>query len=156
MTPRQAREMIDKKVEELDNMAKGAALATGTTVEIDHYGECQPGVAVGALNDLVFQYAVDYGGINIGERRVPRHWEETGFATLVVPGAHVTIGTEGIPEAAGHSQASADITITEAGHSNLILTAKVMAASGLRLLMEPELREKAKAEHAKLVEEYNK
>ena len=156
MTPREAREMIDKKVEELDDMAKGAALATDTTVEIDHYSECQPGVSVGTLNDLAFQYAVDYGGINIGERQVPRHWEETGFATLVVPGVHVTIGTEGIPEAAGHSQASADISVSEAGHKNLILTAKVMAASGLRLLMEPELREKAKAEHAKLVEEYNK
>jgi hypothetical protein len=65
--------MIDKKVEELDNMAKGAALATDTTVEIDHYGECRPGVSVGTLNDLVLQYAVDYGGINIGKRQVPRH-----------------------------------------------------------------------------------
>jgi hypothetical protein len=31
-----------------------------------------------------------------------------------------------------------------------------MAASALRLLMDPELREKAKTEHAKWVEEYNK
>jgi hypothetical protein len=74
----------------------------------------------------------------------------------VVPGGHVSIGTEGIPEVAGHSQANADITVSEAGHKNLVLTAKVMAASGLRLLKEPELREKAKAEHSKLVEEYHK
>lgn len=87
MSPRKARDMIEKKVEELDNMAKAAALATGTKVDIDHYGEYNPGIAVAVLNDVVFQYAVDYGGVNIGERVVPRHWEETGFGTLVVPGA---------------------------------------------------------------------
>lgn len=156
LTPRQAREKIEKKVEALDNMARGAALATNTTVDIDHYGEYNPGIAVGVLNDIVFQYAVDYGGVRIGERKVPRHWEETGFGTLVVPGAHVGIGVEGIPEAAGHSQENADITISEAGHRALVLTAKVMAAAALRLCLDPDLQKKAKQEHASWLEKYNK
>jgi len=157
MNPGHASEMIAAKVEELDNMARGAALATGTTVDIDHYGAYKPGISVGTLNDIVFQYAVDYGGINIGERKVPRQWEETGFGTIVVPGAHVSIGTEGLPEeVAGHSQENADITISEAGHQSLILTAKVMAASALRLFLDPELRERATTEHASWVEEYNR
>lgn len=156
MSPAQAGEKIAAKVEELDNMARGAAMSTGATVDIDHYGEYKPGISVGTLNDITFQYAVDYGGVNVGERRVPRQWEETGFATIVVPGAHVSIGTEGIPEAAGHSQENADITVSEAGHRSLILTAKVMAASALRLIMDPELREEATAEHARWVEEYNR
>ncbi len=87
---------------------------------------------------------------------MPRHWEETGFATLVVPGAHVSIGTEGIPETAGHSQENADITLSPEGHKSLILTSKVMAATALRLLMDPELRTKAKEEHAEWLEKYNK
>jgi hypothetical protein len=99
---------------------------------------------------------VDYGGIRIGERQVPRHWEETGFATLVVPGAHVGIGTEGIPSAAGHSLESAEITLSEAGHNSLILTAKVMGAAGLRLLMDSDLRKKAKEEHARWLDKYHK
>jgi amidohydrolase len=156
MSPGNANEMIAAKVEELDNMAKGAALATGTTVDIAHYGSYKPGISVGTLNDIVFQYAVDYGGINVGERRVPRQWEETGSATIVVPGAHVSIGTEGLPEVAGHSQENADISLTDAGHRSLILTTKVMAASALRLVMDPELRAKATDEHARWVEEYNK
>ncbi len=157
LTPKRAREMIEKKVEALDNMAKAAALATETTVDIDHYGEYQPGIAVGIINDIVFQYGVEYEGVGIGERTVPRHWEETGFATLVVPGAHVGIGTEGLSgRVAGHSQENADITISEAGHKSLILTAKVMAASGLRLLMDKELRDQATAEHAEWLEKYNK
>lgn len=156
MSPNRAREMMEEKVGKLDDMAKGAALATGTTVDIDHYGEYRPGIAVGALNDVVFQYAVDYGGVNIGERAVPRHWEETGFGTLLVPGAHVSIGTDGIPEVPGHSQENANITITPEGHASLILAAKVMASAALRLVMSPELRDKAKKEHALWVEIYNK
>jgi amidohydrolase len=155
MSPRKAREKIESKVEALDNMAKGCALATGTTVDIDHYGEYNPGISVGVLNDMVFQYALVYGGVNIGERKVPRHWEETGFATLKVPGAHVSIGTEGLPPAAGHSQESADITINPAGHKSLVLTAKVMGAVALRLILDEKLRDSAKNEHAEWQKKYN-
>jgi amidohydrolase len=155
MSPKKAMEMMKAKVKELDDMARGAAMATGTTVDIDHYGEYRPGIAVGTLNDIVFQYAVDYGGIKIGKRAVPRNWEETGFGTIAVPGAWVGIGTEDIPEVAGHSKESADITISPAGHKSLILTSKVMAAAALRLFMDPDLRQIAKAEHTSWVEKYN-
>jgi amidohydrolase len=153
--PKKAKEMIEEKVSELDNMAKGAALATGTMVDIDHYGEYIPGISVGVLNDIAFHYAVKYGGMNIEERKVPNQWEETGFATLLIPGVHVSIGTKGIPEAAGHSQDNADITISPEGHSSLVLTAKVMGATALRLIMDAELQEKAKAEHAMWLKKYN-
>ena len=68
---------------------------------------------------------------------------------------HVSIGTEDIPSVAGHSHESADITISPAGHKSLILTSKVMAASGLRLVMSEELRKKAKAEHSMWLKKYN-
>ncbi len=154
VSPKKAKEMIEEKVTELDNMAKGAALATGTTVDIDHYGEYIPGVGVGVLNDIAFHYAIKYGGINIEERKVPGQWEETGFATLLIPGVHVSIGTEGIPEVAGHSQENAQITISPEGHNSSILTAKVMGATALRLIMDKELREKAKTEHAMWLKKY--
>ncbi|MFC1553656.1 peptidase dimerization domain-containing protein [candidate division KSB1 bacterium] len=156
MSPKAARAKIARKVDELDKAAEGVAMATGTTVEIDHYGEYIPGVSVGILNDLMFQYAVDYGGINIGERNVPNQWEETGFGTIKVPGINVSIGVDGIADAAGHSQENADITISPAGHKALIKTSKVMAASALRFLMDPEIRRKAKEEHQDLVGKYNK
>jgi len=156
MSPRMAKELITKKVEQIDNIAKGAALATGTIVDIEHYGECVPGISVGILNDLEFQYAGEYGGINIGDAKMAKCWEETGFASLKVPGVWATIGTDGIPEIAGHSQESADVTISPEGHKSAISTAKVMAAVHLRLLMEPEVRRKAKEEHEKWLKEYNK
>ncbi len=155
LTPRQAREKVNKKVEALEKMAEAAALATGTEVDIVHYGEYNPGIAVGVLNDMAFQYAVEYGGIKIGTRAVPRHWEETGFGTLVVPGVHISIGTEGIAEVPGHSQENADITVSAAGHESLILTSKVMAAVGLRLVLDTALLRQAKEEHQEWVKKYN-
>jgi metal-dependent amidase/aminoacylase/carboxypeptidase family protein len=154
LSPREAGEKVKQKVEALDKMAEAAAMATGTEVDIVHYGEYNPGIAVGVLNDVAFQYAVDYGGIGIDKRAVPRHWEETGFGTLVVPGVHISIGTEDIPKVAGHSQDSADITISEAGHKSLILTSKVMAAVGLRLILDEKIRKKAKLEHAEWLKKY--
>lgn len=138
----------------MDNVARGAALMTGTTVDIDRYGDYDPGVSVGTMSDVMFQYAVDYGGINARESRFPGQWEETGAVTLVMPGVQARIGTEGILEAAGHSQEHADITTTGAGHRSLLLTSKVMAATALRLIMDPGVAAQAKAEHAALVATY--
>jgi hypothetical protein len=156
VSPKKAGETIAAKVAELDNMARGSALSTGTTVDIDHYGEYVPGVGVGTLEDIAFQYAVDYGGVRIGERGVPNQWEETGFGTLLVPGVHIGIGTEDTAEVPGHSQANADLGVSPAGNRSLILTTKVMAATGLRLLRDSGLRDKAKAEHTRWAEAYNK
>ena len=130
-------------------------MATGTTVDIDHYGEYVPGISVAALNDISFFYEAEYGGIKLGRQSVPRFWEETGFATIEIPGCHPGIAIEGIPRAAGHSQDAADITVSDAGHKALIQTARVVAAVNLRLLLDAELREKAKAEHAMWKEKYN-
>jgi hypothetical protein len=58
----------------------------------------------------------------------------------------------GVPEVAGHSYENAAITISPEGHKGLVQTSKIGAAVALRLLTEPELREKVKQEHAQWVE----
>ena len=86
---------------------------------------------------------------------MPRQWEETGFASLLIPGVSVGVGAEDIPEVAGHHQDNADITISPAGHKSLILTSKVMGAVALRLAMDAEIRQRAKEEHAMWLKKYN-
>ncbi len=49
VSPKKAGEMIDAKVAQLDAAAKGCAMATGTTVDIDHYGDYKPGIGVGVV-----------------------------------------------------------------------------------------------------------
>jgi amidohydrolase len=155
MSPGQARKMTEEKVVQIDNIAKGAALATGTKLDIETTNEGDPGISVGILNYIQFHYAVEYGGINIKESKMPNSWDETGRATLVVPGVDVSIGTEGIPKITGHSKENADLSLSPEGHKSLIMTSKVMGATALRLVMDPVLRDKAKAEHINWVKKYN-
>jgi len=155
MSPAEARALIEKKVEQMNNAARGAALATGAQVEIDRYGTYVPSVSVGVMADLRFRYAVGYGGRKIDHSQMPAAWEETGTLTVQVPGIGVHVGNPDIQEAPGHSRLNADITISPAGHENLQLTAKTMAATALRLVMDPEMAKKVKDEHAMWVAKYN-
>lgn len=160
VSPKKAGQMIDAKVEQLKNIAKGAALATGTTVEIDLYGTYVPGISVGAFNDLAFQYAIEYGGINIREKPKPADdggWDETGMASVLVPGTQVKIGVEGCAseKTPGHSMENANITISPQGHKGVVLTGKVMGATGLRLALDPEMQKKIKAEFDMWLKKYN-
>src|SRR5580698_8470231 len=50
-----------------DNAARAAALATGTKVKIDNYGQDRDGISVGALSELAFAYMKKYGGRNVQE-----------------------------------------------------------------------------------------
>jgi amidohydrolase len=160
VSPKRAQEMIDAKVEQLNNIARGAAQATGTKVEIDLYGKYVPGISVGALNDVGFQYAIEYGGIDVRPKAIPPDaggWDETGMASKLVPGLQVKIGTEGgcTEKTPGHSTENANITITEQGHKGLILIGKVMSATGLRLVLDPAIRQKVNAEFEMWKKKYN-
>ena len=160
VSPKKQGELIDAKVEQLKNVARGAALATNCKVDIDPYGTYVPGISVGAFNDLAFQYAIEYGGINVKEKPKPADnggWDETGLASIQVPGTQVSIGVEGCRSDAtpGHSPENAKITITEQGHKGVVLTGKAMGATGLRLAVDPEMQKKVKAEFDMWLKKYN-
>ncbi|MFO8059978.1 MAG: peptidase dimerization domain-containing protein, partial [Bacillota bacterium] len=155
VSPRAAREMIRAKVEQMHDAARGAALATGTSVDIDHTGSYVPSISVGAFHRLQFEYAVQYGGVNLTEKKVPKAFEETGFMSLKVPGLHVSMGIEGVPKTTGHSRENADLTVTAEGHRALESLTRVMAAVGLRLLMDSKVRDEIRTEHASWLEKYH-
>ena len=75
----------------------------------------------------------------------------------LVPGVQVKVGVEGgcTEKTPGHSMENANITITEQGHKGLILIGKVMAATGLRLFLDPEVRQKVKTEFEMWKQKYN-
>ena len=49
----------------VDNAARAAALATGTKVKIDHYGQNRDGIGVGSLGEVAFAYMKKYGGTGV-------------------------------------------------------------------------------------------
>ena len=70
-----------------DNAAKAAALATGTKVKIDNYGQDRDGISVATLDELGFAYMKMYGATHVNpEPAKPQGYEETGSLSSAIPG----------------------------------------------------------------------
>ena len=143
-------EAIRKKQEQVDTIAKGAAMATFTEVKIRHYGTDTNGIEDGWLQALAWHYTRAYGDAEAISEELgdPTGWDESGIGAVNVPGVQVKAAVAGIPEVAGHSYENAAITISPEGHKGLVQTAKIGAAVALRLFTDPNLRAQVNEEHA--------
>lgn len=130
------------------NAAHAAALATGTRVSIDRYGEYRDGITLGSLEELVFAYAKNLGAANIvDEPQRPAGYEETGFVTRDIPGVSVGVFSSPAP---GHSYERWEDSMKPVGHEGFILDAKIMAAVLHDFLADAAFRETVRREHAEM------
>jgi amidohydrolase len=128
------------------NAARAAALATGTTVEIELYGEYRDGITLGTLEELGFAYAKELGAPAINdEPQRPAGYEETGFVTRDIPGLSVGVFSSSAP---GHSYGRWKDSMTEVGHTGFLFDAKIMAAVLFDYLENPAFRAAVDREHA--------
>ncbi|HEY2016470.1 MAG TPA: peptidase dimerization domain-containing protein, partial [Bryobacteraceae bacterium] len=73
--------------EAVDNAARAAALATGTKVKIDNYGQARDGISVSTLGEVGFAHMKRFGATGIAEAPgKPQGYEETGTVSSVIPG----------------------------------------------------------------------
>jgi len=137
------------------NAARAAALATGTEVEIELYGEYRDGITLGTLEELGFAYAKELGAPNLTEEpQRPAGYEETGFVTRDVPGLSVGVYSSSAP---GHSYGRWKDSMTEVGHTGFLLDAKIMAAVLHDWLEDADFRAAVSREHgtmAGLLDDY--
>lgn len=130
------------------NAARAAALATGTKVTIDRYGEYRDGITVGSLEELVYAYAGKLGAPRMNaEPNRPDGYEETGFLTRDIPGVSVGIFSSPAP---GHSYERWEDSMKEVGHTGFLLDARIMAGVLYHFLSDAPFRETVKAEHKAL------
>jgi len=130
------------------NAARAAALATGTEVEIELYGEYRDGITLGTLEELGFAYAKQLGAPNITEEpQRPAGYEETGFVTRDVPGLSVGVFSSSAP---GHSYGRWKDSMTEVGHTGFLLDAKIMAAVLFDYLEDAGFRAAVAKEHGEM------
>jgi amidohydrolase len=127
------------------NAARAAALATGTKVTIDRYGEYRDGITLGSLEELVFAYAKELGASHIVEEaQRPAGYEETGFVTRDIPGVGVSVFSSPAP---GHSYERFQDSLKPVGHQGFLLDAKIMAAVLHDFLTDARFRETVAREH---------
>jgi len=110
----------------VDDAARAAALATGTKVKIDHYGQNRDGVGVGSLNEVAFAYMKKYGATGIApEPGKPQGYEETGSVSSAIPGIGFSAKTSNAPN---HTYEMEQDALGPVGHQGFVVDAQSMAA----------------------------
>jgi amidohydrolase len=133
----QEREMVD-------NAARAAALATGTKVKIDNYGQDRDGISEATLNELGFAYMKRYGATNVTETYgKPQGFEETGSVSSDIPGLEIVSQSS---TAANHTYEMENDALAEIGHHGFVVDAQAMTAVLFDFATHPDYRAAVKKE----------
>ncbi|HML15402.1 MAG TPA: peptidase dimerization domain-containing protein [Bryobacteraceae bacterium] len=139
----------------VDNAARAAALATGTKLKIDNYGEDRDGISVASLSEVGFAYLKKYGATKIeAAPGKPQGFEETGSVSSVIPGMGFTAASS---NAANHTYEMEADALTDIGHHGFVVDAQAMTALLYDFLTHADYRAKVKQEFDgihKLFDEY--
>jgi amidohydrolase len=128
----------------VDNAARAAALATGTKVKIDNYGQDRDGISAAALDEVAFAYLKKYGATRISETPgKPQGYEETGMVSSAIPGVGFSAATS---TAANHTYEMEAEALTDVGHHGFLVDAQAMTALLYDFLTRAEYRAQVKRE----------
>jgi metal-dependent amidase/aminoacylase/carboxypeptidase family protein len=128
----------------VDNAARAAALATGTKVKIDNYGQDRDGISAASLDEVAFAYLKKYGATRISETPgKPQGYEETGSVSSAIPGVGFSAATS---TAANHTYEMETDALAEIGHHGFMTDAQAMTALLYDFLTRPEYRAQVKRE----------
>lgn len=142
------REYVDKMGERMANIARAAAMMTGTEVEITNYGKYYNTLALAALEERAFAYAKQYGAQAVDEE--PKTGGSTDFAELSGKFPAISLSIASKPkDAAGHSIEAADATVAEIGHQGMLIASKVLASLGIDIMTDAKYLKSIKDEFKK-------
>ena len=110
----------------VDNAARAAALATGTSVRIEHYGQDRDGIGAATLNEVAFAYMKRYGANGVApEPGKPQGYEETGSVSSNIPGVGFSAKTSNAPN---HTYEMEQDALGPVGHAGFATDAQAMSA----------------------------
>ncbi|MBD3206110.1 amidohydrolase [Candidatus Bathyarchaeota archaeon] len=135
---------IPTLIDMVEKSARGSAMATGCTVEIQISQGLKSNIRNKPLEDLFLKLfkELDVKVEDITKSIMQPPGGSTDFAdvTHIVPGIHPMIGITN-EDMAMHSTDFADVTITSSGDKGVEIGAKVMALATVEILKKPELLE---------------
>jgi amidohydrolase len=112
--------------EAVDNAARAAALATGTKVKIDNYGNMRDGISVATLAEVGFAHMKHFGATHVADAPgKPEGYEETGTVSSAIPGMGFAVYTS---TAANHTYQMEADALAEVGHQGFVVDAEAMTA----------------------------
>lgn len=148
------RPYLDIVVERALNVAKGAALATGTAVEIHKKKSMESKLNVQALNDVLLKNAELAGAKNITPPRERTGSTDFSIVTHRVPGACIRVSfvPQGTPN---HTKEWVVASNSHEGNEAIITAAKTMGAACIDIISSPDLLQTIKKQFAEEKEVQN-
>lgn len=150
-----SRSTLNEVYEKVENIVKGAALATGTTYEFGLFQNSVDDIIITPSFDQLFFKHLTQANIDQSEIRteLPTSFgsSDVGNVSQVIPTIQpvVSISEEYI---AGHSIEFKAAARSEKGLNSIAIGASLLALTALDLLEDPELLDEIKEEHAKLIQ----
>jgi hypothetical protein len=135
---------LQQVVEFVDNAAKAAALSTGTSVAIDHYGKNVGGIGLATLGEVGFAYMKQFGATNVQPQPgKPQGFEETGSVSRDIPGLGLSAQTS---TASNHTYEMDADNLKPIGHQGFTVDAEAMTAVLFDFATHPDYRAAVKKE----------
>jgi len=141
---------LNEVTEKVKNCAKGAALATGASLEITNFEPSLDDMINNPTLCEVFRKNWKRFTTDIIDEKEPLGSSDVGNVSHVVPTIQpeISIAPEGtVP----HTREFAEAGISEKAHQALVVAAKSMAMTAIDILYTPELLEKIKQDFARTV-----
>lgn len=130
------REALNKVVEKVKNIAKGASLMTGAELEISNYEISYDNMKTNITLSKVFNNNLKYVGVkDILPAKESYGSVDMGNVSNVVPAIHPYIGI-GCFNTAAHTKEFAEATVTDAAHEALVQGASALALTGYEVIKD--------------------
>lgn len=130
------REALNKVVEKVKNIAKGASLMTRAELEISNYEISYDNMKTNITLSKVFNNNLKYVGVkDILPAKESYGSVDMGNVSNVVPAIHPYIGI-GCFNTAAHTKEFAEATVTDAAHEALVQGASALALTGYEVIKD--------------------
>jgi amidohydrolase len=135
------RQTLDGMVERFGEIAKGAALLTGTNVEIAEYLPYYEPVKANMVLGDVLTAELDRFGVNAERGVLVTASTDLGNVSSKVPTDWVRFPVSEKP-VPGHSHQMRDASISDLAHRNAMITAEALGSTAVRIATDKTLRER--------------
>lgn len=140
------RKTLDEVTKRVEGIAKGAALATGATVNINFFQNQVDDFKINnKFNDLFAEVIRDLGEEINTNPKEGKGSTDAGNVSQIVPTIHPTISI-GDKDLVGHTVEFREAACSKRGNEGLILGVKSLSLTGLRLLTDRDILNEIKGE----------
>ncbi len=138
---------LQELTERVKNCARGAALATGTTLEISNYEIGYDDLVTNETLSEIFSQNLRSQGIeNPNNLKQSFGSIDKGNVSHVCPVIHPYFGIYGDESIVAHTEEFRDATLTDKAYENMIITINALVNTGVQIIKDKELLEKIKQE----------